>query len=94
MNAHLGDFSIVNLVVDSRSIAVGHSGFKDPLAVTGTIGYMARGINQECCYLLYLYKAICYAINNFFPLSFWIMLELFLHQPLGMFIVLEYYSWR
>jgi len=43
MNAHLGDFGIANLIVHSRSIAVGHSGCKDSLVVTGTIGYMAPG---------------------------------------------------
>jgi len=33
MNAHLGDFSIANHIVDYRSIAVGHLGFKDSLAM-------------------------------------------------------------
>jgi len=43
MNAHLGDFGIASLVVDSRSIAVGHSGYSS-LAVRGSIGYIAPGI--------------------------------------------------
>jgi len=46
MNAHLGDFGIASLVVDSRSIAGGHSGCSSSLAVSGTIGYIAPGINQ------------------------------------------------
>jgi len=41
MNAHLGDFGIASLVVDSRSTAVGHSGCSSSLAVRGTIGYIA-----------------------------------------------------
>ncbi|XP_066332051.1 receptor kinase-like protein Xa21 isoform X2 [Miscanthus floridulus] len=41
MNAHLGDFGIASLVVDSRSIAAGHSNCNSSLAVTGTIGYIA-----------------------------------------------------
>ncbi|CAO2039649.1 unnamed protein product, partial [Urochloa humidicola] len=41
MNAHLGDFGIARLVVDSRSVADGHSGGSSSLAVTGTIGYIA-----------------------------------------------------
>ncbi|TKW40301.1 hypothetical protein SEVIR_1G237000v4 [Setaria viridis] len=43
MNAHLGDFGIASLIVDSRSIAVGHysSGCSSSLAVRGTIGYIA-----------------------------------------------------
>ncbi|CAO2039673.1 unnamed protein product [Urochloa humidicola] len=41
MTAHLGDFGIANLVVDSRSIAVGHSECSSSLAVRGTIGYIA-----------------------------------------------------
>jgi len=45
MNAHLGDFGIATLVVDPRS-AVGHSGCSSSLAVSGTIGYIAPGINQ------------------------------------------------
>jgi len=48
MNAYLGDFGIANLIVDSRSVAaVGHSGCTTSLTVTGTIGYIAPGINQE-----------------------------------------------
>jgi serine/threonine protein kinase len=65
MNAYLGDFGIANLIVDSRSVAVGHSGCSNSLTVMGTIGYIAPGINQECRHLLlYVYKAICYAQNN------------------------------
>ncbi|WVZ74570.1 hypothetical protein U9M48_022736 [Paspalum notatum var. saurae] len=41
MNAHLGDFGIASLVVDSIPIAAGHSGCGSSLAVTGTIGYLA-----------------------------------------------------
>ncbi|TKW40320.1 hypothetical protein SEVIR_1G237900v4 [Setaria viridis] len=43
MNAHLGDFGIASLIVDSRSIAIGHysSGCSSSLAVRGTIGYIA-----------------------------------------------------
>ena len=71
MNAHLGDFGIASLVVDSRSTAVGHSGCSSSLAVRGTIGYIAPGINQGLCYLLlYLFNAIWYALDNFFPLPF------------------------
>jgi len=52
MNAYLGDFGIASLVVDSRSIAVGHLGCSSSLAVRGTIGYIAPGINQEIFHLL------------------------------------------
>ncbi|CAO2046594.1 unnamed protein product [Urochloa humidicola] len=41
MNAHLGDFGIASLVVDSRLTAVGHSSSDSSIAVTGTIGYIA-----------------------------------------------------
>ncbi|CAL5020917.1 unnamed protein product [Urochloa decumbens] len=42
MNAHLGDFGIASLVVDSKSIAIGHlSSCSNSLAVRGTIGYIA-----------------------------------------------------
>ncbi|CAO2046582.1 unnamed protein product [Urochloa humidicola] len=41
MTAHLGDFGIASLIVDSRSIAVGHSGCSSSLSVRGTIGYIA-----------------------------------------------------
>ncbi|CAO2046591.1 unnamed protein product [Urochloa humidicola] len=41
MNAHIGDFGIASLVVDSRLIAGGHSGCNSSVAVTGTIGYIA-----------------------------------------------------
>jgi len=92
MNAQLGDFGIANHVVDSRSIVLGHSNCKDSLAVTGTIGYMAPGINQECCHLLYLYKAaICYVYNNFSS-TFYGMLKLFMHKHVGMFIALIWNS--
>ena len=65
MDAYLGDFGIANLIVDSTSTAVGHPGCSSSLTVTGTIGYIAPGINQECHHLLlYVYKAICYAQNN------------------------------
>jgi len=52
MNAHLGDFGIASLVIDSGSIAAGHSSCSSSLAVRGTIGYIAPGINQEFCHLL------------------------------------------
>jgi len=45
INAHLGDFGIASLVVDSRSIAAGQSGCSSSLAVSGTIRYIAPGIN-------------------------------------------------
>ncbi|CAN6273481.1 unnamed protein product [Urochloa humidicola] len=42
MNAHLGDFGIASLIVDSRSIAIGYSsGCSSSLSVRGTIGYIA-----------------------------------------------------
>ncbi|CAN6252316.1 unnamed protein product [Urochloa humidicola] len=41
MTAHLGDFGIANLIVDSRSITVGHSECSSSLSVRGTIGYIA-----------------------------------------------------
>ncbi|TVU29235.1 hypothetical protein EJB05_20793, partial [Eragrostis curvula] len=41
MNAHLGDFGIATLVLDSRSKAVGHSGPHSSVSVMGTIGYIA-----------------------------------------------------
>ncbi|KAJ1280005.1 hypothetical protein BS78_04G199100 [Paspalum vaginatum] len=41
MNAHLGDFGIASLIVDSLPVAAGHSGCGSSLAVTGTIGYLA-----------------------------------------------------
>jgi len=47
MNSHLGDFGIASLIIDSRSIAVGHSGCSSSLAVRGTIGYIAPGINCD-----------------------------------------------
>jgi len=56
---------------------------------------MAPGINQECYDLLYLYKAICYAINNVSP-SIFLEYAQTVHAStfnLGMFIVLQYYSW-
>ncbi|CAO2039650.1 unnamed protein product [Urochloa humidicola] len=46
MNAHLGDFGIANLVLDSRSATVGHSGINSSLAATGTIGYIAPEYGQ------------------------------------------------
>ena len=58
MNAHLGDFGIASLVIDSGSIAAGHSSCSSSLAVRGTIGYIAPGINQEFYHLL-LYLTIC-----------------------------------
>jgi len=63
----MGDFGIANLIVDSRSIAVGHSGCKYSLAVTGTIGCMAPEYAQTV------------HASTF---------------NLGMFMILEYYSWR
>ena len=56
MNAHLGDFGIASLVVDSRSTegghssglnssVVGHSGLNSSVVVTGTIGYIAPGVH-------------------------------------------------
>jgi len=68
MNAHLGDFGIASLVIDSRSISVGHSGCSSSLAVRGTIGYIAPGINQEFYHLL-LYLTICimqYVMHSIF----------------------------
>jgi len=53
---------------------------------------MASGINQECYDLLYLYKAICYAINNVSP-SIFLEYAQTVHAStfnLGMFIVLQY----
>ncbi|CAD6250307.1 unnamed protein product [Miscanthus lutarioriparius] len=47
MNAHLGDFGMASLVVDSRSIAAGHSDCNSSLAVTGTIGYIAPEYGQS-----------------------------------------------
>ncbi|KAG0537946.1 hypothetical protein BDA96_03G192600 [Sorghum bicolor] len=47
MNAYLGDFGIANLIVDSRSVAVGHSGCTTSLTVTGTIGYIAPEYGQS-----------------------------------------------
>ncbi|CAO2046586.1 unnamed protein product [Urochloa humidicola] len=42
MNAHLGDFGIASLIVDSRSIAIGYSsGCSSSLSVRGTTGYIA-----------------------------------------------------
>jgi len=63
MNAHLGDFGIASLVVDSRSIAVGHSGYCS-LAVRGTIGYIAPGIKSRM-FPFHVYKAIYYALIIF-----------------------------
>ncbi|WVZ74621.1 LOW QUALITY PROTEIN: hypothetical protein U9M48_022782 [Paspalum notatum var. saurae] len=72
MNAHLGDFGIASLVVDSRSIAVGHSGCGSSLSVTGTIGYIAPGNKSRILpsFILYLSKEICYTQNNCFYLNF------------------------
>ena len=54
MNAHLGDFGIASLVLDSRSTegghsglnssVVGHSGLNSSVVVTGTIEYIAPGV--------------------------------------------------
>jgi len=54
MNAHLGDFGIASLVLDSRSTegghsgpnssVVGHSGLNSSVVVMGTIGYIAPGV--------------------------------------------------
>ena len=57
MNAHLGDFGIASLVVGPRSVAVGHSGYSSCLAMTGTIGYIAPGIDNKCFHTL-LYVCI------------------------------------
>ncbi|CAL4968248.1 unnamed protein product [Urochloa decumbens] len=46
MNAHLGDFGIANLVLDSGSMAVGHLGVNSSVAATGTIGYIAPEYGQ------------------------------------------------
>ncbi|WVZ74624.1 LOW QUALITY PROTEIN: hypothetical protein U9M48_022785 [Paspalum notatum var. saurae] len=46
MNAHLGDFSIASLIVDSRLIEAGHSGCSSSLAVAGTIRYIAPEYSQ------------------------------------------------
>ncbi|CAO2039658.1 unnamed protein product [Urochloa humidicola] len=87
MNAHLGDFGIAGLVLDSSLTAVGHSGPNSSVAAMGTVGYIAPGmcvcvcvcvcINQ--CHILHLYKS---------------MVKVYMHQPVGMFTVLEYYFWR
>jgi len=53
MNAHSGDFGIASLVVGSRSIAVEQSGYSSSLAMTGTIGYIAPGIDKKCCHTLF-----------------------------------------
>jgi len=68
MNGHLGDFGLASLVVDSRSIAVGHSGCSSSLAVSGTIGYIAPGINiinNVVISCICIYKTICHTHNNF-----------------------------
>jgi len=54
MNAHLGDFGIASLVLDSTSTegghsgsnssVVGHSGLNSSVVVTGTIEYIAPGV--------------------------------------------------
>jgi Leucine-rich repeat (LRR) protein len=92
MNAHLGDFGIAHLIVDSRSIAVGHSGGSSSLAVTGTIGYITPGIYKSrilLSHLLYLYKAICYTHNNCFSSNFLEYAQTVHASTMEMFIVLE-----
>ncbi|WVZ74677.1 hypothetical protein U9M48_022836, partial [Paspalum notatum var. saurae] len=47
MNAHLGDFGIASLVLDSRPTESGHSGPNSSVAVMGTIGYIAPEYAQS-----------------------------------------------
>nr|TKW40297.1 hypothetical protein SEVIR_1G236700v2 [Setaria viridis] len=46
MDAHLGDFGIASIVLDSRSAPVGHSGLNSSVVATGTIGYIAPEYGQ------------------------------------------------
>ncbi|KAG2659819.1 hypothetical protein PVAP13_1KG341715 [Panicum virgatum] len=59
MDAHLGDFGIASLVLDSRSTAVGYSGANSSVAAMGTLGYIAPGMYMDGYHILHLYKAIC-----------------------------------
>ncbi|CAO2039657.1 unnamed protein product [Urochloa humidicola] len=47
MNAHLGDFGIAGLVLDSSLTAVGHSGPNSSVAAMGTVGYIAPEYGQS-----------------------------------------------
>ncbi|TVU29233.1 hypothetical protein EJB05_20791 [Eragrostis curvula] len=47
MNAHLGDFGIATLILDSRPKAIGYYGPHNSVAATGTIGYIAPEYAQR-----------------------------------------------